>query len=614
MPLTGIDIKPGIVKDIPAYTAGQIGPYWVDGDKVRFENGFPAKIGGWQQETTTPTTITSSNTLLAGKCRAMVNWRSLNGTDFVALGTEKQLLILLDGQFYDITPLRKTSTLGANPFATSNGTTTVTVTDTGHGSVSGEIVSFSNATAFDNVTIDGAYEIVSILSVNSYTITSTTTASGTSSGGGSSVTAKYLIGKSEGMNNATASTALGYGTGPWGSSTWGTARSGSAVTLELTIWSLNLWGEDLIATVSNHKSYYWDASGGVTGRAALISNAPITSRFTTLSFPDRHVVSMGSYDASVSAQDPMLIAWSNQGDYNNWTVSAATTAGSQRLQEGTKIVAAVGTREEIFIGTDEAMYGMAFVGPPFTFAFRLLGTGCGPISLRSMVNESGTVYWMSRNNFFMFDGAVKELPCPMQFFIFDTLNSQQTRKIFGALNRQFKEVIWFYVSNSSSNEEPDKYVIYNYEENVWTLGSMARTTWHDSFGVRTVPYAADPGGKLYNQETGTDDNGVAMTAFVESSPMELSLADSPDGTNLFMVDRVIPDATVTGSFDLTLKSKQFPNGTETSKGPFTISQSTSKVSVRAKGRQMSFRFSSSATGDAWSLGRFRLNIRGDGMR
>jgi hypothetical protein len=614
MPLTGIDIKPGIVKDIPSYTAGQVGPYWVDGDKVRFENGFPAKIGGWLQETTTPPTITSSTTLPAGKCRAMINWRSLNGTDFVALGTEEQLLILLDGQFYDITPLRKTSSLGANPFTTADGSKTVTVTDTGHGAATGEIVSFSNAATFNNVTIDGAYKIGTITSVNAYQITSLTAANATGAGGGSSVTAKYLIGKDEGMNNATASTALGYGTGTWGGSTWGTARSGSAVTLELTIWSLNLWGEDLIATVSNNKSYYWDASSGVATRATVISNAPITSRFTTLSFPDRHVVSMGSYDSSVSAQDPMLVAWSDQGEYNNWTVSASTTAGSQRLQEGTKIMAAVGTREEIFIGTDEAMYGMAFVGPPFTFAFRLLGTGCGPISLRSMVNESGTVYWMGRNNFFVFDGAVKELPCPMQFFIFDTLNSQQTQKIFGALNREFKEVMWFYVSNSSSDEEPDKYIIYNYEENVWTLGSMARTTWHDSFGVRTVPYAADPDGKLYNQETGTDDNGTAMTAYVESSPLELSLADSPDGTNLFMIDRVIPDATITGTVDLTLKSAPYPNGTETTKGPFTISQTTSKLSLRAKGRQMKFRFSSSAIGDSWSLGRFRINLRGDGMR
>ena len=614
MPLTGIDIKPGIVKDIPSYTAGAVGPYWIDGDKVRFENGFPSKIGGWLQETTTPSTITSSTTLTAGKCRAMINWRALDGTDYVALGTEKQLLILLDGQFYDITPLRKTSSLGANPLTTANGSTTVTVTDTSHGCVSGEIVSFSNASTFNNVTIDGPYEIINVTSAHAYQITATTTADATGAGGGSSITAKHLIGKSEGMNNATASTALGYGTGPWGESTWGTARSGSAVTLDLTIWSLNLWGEDLIATVSNNYSYYWDSSGGVTARATVISNAPQTSRFTTLSFPDRHLVSMGSYDSGASAQDPMLVAWSTQGDYNNWTVSAATTAGSQRLQEGTKIVAAVGTREEIFIGTDEAMYGMAFVGPPFTFAFRLLGTGCGPISLRSMVNESGTVFWMGRKNFYSFDGQVKELPCPMQFHIFDTLNSQQTQKIFGVLNREFKEVMWFYVSNDSSGEEPDKYVMYNYEENVWSLGSMSRTSWHDAFGVRTVPYAADPDGKLYNQETGTDDNGSAMTSYVESSPMELNLPDSPDGTNLFLVDRIIPDATVTGSLSVTLKSAKYPNGTETTKGPFTISSNTDKISCRAKGRQMKVRFSSSDTGDAWSLGRFRINLRGDGLR
>lgn len=614
MPLTGIDFKPGIVKDITEYSAGKIGPYWVDGDKVRFVNGLAQKIGGWVRETTVPTTITSHDTVTAGKPRAMVNWRALDGTDYVAFGTEKQLLVLLDGQFYDITPLRATNSLGSNPIATTNNSTSVTITDNSHGAVADEIVTFSGASAINNVTIVGSYQITEVINSNSYKINSATTANGTGSGGGGSVVAKHLIGKSDGLLNASSSTALGWGTGTWGDSTWGTARSSSAVTLELTIWSLELWGEDLIATVSNHKSFHWDTSGGVANRATVISNAPIKNRFSIISFPDRHLVSMGAYDSTASAQDPMLVAFSTQGDFNNWTVSTSTTAGSQRLQVGTKIMAAVSTREEIFIGTDEAMYGMAFVGPPFTFAFRLLGTGCGPISQRSMVNESGTVFWMARNNFFMFDGQVKELPCPVQFYVFDDMNVQQTQKIFGALNRKFKEVMWFYVSDAASDEEPDKYVLYNYEENAWSIGSMDRTNWRDSFGVREVPFATDASGRLYNHETGVDAAGSALAAHIESSPVELSVPEAPDGTNLFMVDKIVPDATVTGNLSVNIKSKKYPNSSEVTKGPFTISSSTSKLSCRAKGREMKVRFSNSATGDNWSLGRFRINLRADGQR
>ena len=614
MPLTGIDFKPGIVKDITTYSAGKVGPYWTDGDKVRFVNGLPEKIGGWVRETTTPTTLTSHDTVTAGRCRAMVNWRGLDGTDYVAFGTEKQLLILLGGQFYDITPLRATSSLGSNPLSTTSGSNVVTVTDNSHGAVADEIVTFSNASAFNNVTIDGAYQITEVVNANSYKITAATTANATGAGGGSGITAKHLIGKSEGMLNASASTALGWGTGSWGDGTWDTARSTGVVTLELTIWSLELWGEDLIATVNNNQMYHWDTSGGVTSRATVISNAPIKNRFSIISFPDRHLVSMGAYDSSASAQDPMLVAFSTQGDFNNWTVSTSTTAGSQRLQLGTKIMAAVSTREEIFIGTDEAMYGMAFVGPPFTFAFRLLGTGCGPISQRCMVNESGTVFWMARDNFFIFDGQVRELPCPVQYFVFNDMNKQQVQKIFGALNRKFKEVMWFYVSESASDEEPDKYVMYNYEQNVWSIGSMTRTNWRDSFGVREVPFATDKEGRLYNHETGTDDAGSAMAAFIESSPVELSVPNAPDGTNLFMIDRLVPDATITGNMKVELKSKKHPLGSEVTKGPFTISPSTSKVSCRAKGRQIQVKLSNTDVGDTWALGRFRINLRADGLR
>ena len=615
MPLQTLNIKPGIVTDVDEYTAAKVGPYWVDADKIRFVNGLPQKIGGWQKESTTPSVATSSTNLTAGKVRALRNWRLLDGSDVTALGSERQLLILFGGSYYDITPLRTSATLGANPITTSSGSTTVTVTHTSHGAETGEIVSFSGAAAVNGVTLSGAYELTKV-DANSYTVVDSVTASGSGAGGGSSVVASYLIGSTEGMLEPTAALALGWGTGTWGGSTWGTARSSSNVTLELSQWSFDLWGEDLIATVHNYKTYVWDASSGVSSRATVINETEIqTARFTTVSFPDRHLVAHGAYSSATSAQDNMLVRWSDQEDYAEFTPSTTNSAGNQRLQVGTKIMAAVPTREATFIGTDEAMYEMQFVGAPFIFSFRLLGTGCGPISQNAMVNESGVVYWMGRSNFFAYDGQVKELPCPIQYYIFDDLNQQQQQKIFGSINRKFQEVIWFYSSNSATDDEPDKYVTYNFETGAWTIGSMQRTAWHDQFGVRLVPYAIDKSGNLYNHETGTDDDGSAMTSYIESSAIEFDTQQFPDGTNLYMLDKFVPAGTITGSLGLTIKSKKYPqDSSEVTKGPFTITPTTTKVSLRAKGRQMKVRFSSSSTGDNWELGTFRFNLRPDGQR
>jgi hypothetical protein len=615
MPLQSLNIKPGIVTDVDEYTAAKVGPYWVNGDKIRFVNGLPQKIGGWQKETTSPTTATSSTNLSAGICRVIGNWRLIDGTDVLAAGTEKQLLILQDGTWYDITPARASATLSANPITTSSGSTTVTVTHSSHGADTNEIVSFSGAAAVNGVTLSGAYALTKVDS-NSYTVTVASAASGSGAGGGSSVVAAYLIGYTEGLLEATSAPALGWGTGTWGLSTWGTARSSSSVTLELSEWSFDLWGEDLLATVHNYKTYVWDASAGVGTRATVLTDAEITqSRFTTVSFPDRHAVAHGAYNTTTSLQDNMLVRWSDQEDYTEWTASTTNTAGSQRLQVGTKVMAAVPTREATFIGTDEAMYEMQFVGPPFTFSFRLLGTGCGPISQRSMVNESGIVYWMGKSNFFIFDGQVKELPSSIQYYVFDDLNRAQQQKIFGALNRKFQEVIWFYTSDDADDAEPDKYVTYNYETGAWAIGSLQRGSWHDQFGVRNLPYAFDKSGSLFNHETGTDDDTSAMTSFIESSAVEFDVQGAPDGTNLFMIDKVIPAGTIAGSISLLVKSKKYPlDDSEVSKGPFTISSDTTKVSLRSKGRQMKVRITSSALGDNWELGTFRFNLRPDGQR
>jgi hypothetical protein len=421
-----------------------------------------------------------------------------------------------------------------------------------------------------------------------------------------------------------ATPALGWGAGGWGESTWGTPRATSEadISLDNSSWDLDLWGEDLIATVRGGALYYWDTSVGTSTRASLVSaesgatSVPALVRVSTISFPDRHYIAGGCSDYSSGNFDPMLVRWSTQEDFTKWGPTATNTAGDQRLQVGTKIITMVSSREETIISTDEAIYGMTFVGPPFIFSFRLLATNAGAAGINTMINIDGNVYWMGRTNFFTYDGVVKEIPCSVQYFVFDRLQRDFIDKTIVAHNKKFKEVTWFYVSNDNSagtlNPEPDSYVTFNYLENAWSIGAMDRTAWLDSFGFRKVPFAFDPDGYLYNHETGTSANGSAMSAYVESSPREIT----QDGENLYLVDKVIPDVTMTSDTNLyvDLNTRKYPNATEVTKGPFTITSSTQKVSTRAKGRQIAMKVYSTGTDDDWSMGTFRINAKVDGLR
>jgi len=382
-----------------------------------------------------------------------------------------------------------------------------------------------------------------------------------------------------------------------------------------------LWGEDLIASVRGGAIYYYDASAPITNRASLVSaisgaeSVPTVARITTVSFPDRHFI-VGGAQAYVAGGggdvDNMLVRWSSQEQFEKFAPTATNTAGDQRLQIGTKIVAMVSAREETLICTDSALYGMTFVGGNFVFSFRLLGTDCGAAGINTMINVDSSVYYMGKRNLFVYDGVLKELPCPVQYFVFDRMNKTFIDKTVVGHNKAFKEVTWFYVSNNSPNQEPDSYLTYNYAENAWTVGTMDRTVWSDSFGARLVPFAFDPDGFLYNHETGTSDNGAAMNSFIEGSPREIS----ENGETLYMVDQVIPDVNMSAntSLDLYMNTRKYPNATEVVKGPFPITSNTVKISTRAKGRQIAIKFQSTGTTDQWTLGDFRINSRQDGLR
>ena len=425
-----------------------------------------------------------------------------------------------------------------DPITTADESTTVTITDTGHGAQTNDWVVLSGAAATGGVTAADLNSMagyqVTVVNDDTYTITVPDAATSTvSAGGGNAVVIKYLVGIAGELGAQSSDPALGWGVGSWGESTWGTARSlsSSDVSLDNSSWSLSLWGEDLIATVRNGAIYYWDTSAGVTTRASLVSaisgaeSVPTVARVTTVSFPDRHFIAGGCTSYSTGNVDDMLIRWSSQEQFEKFAPTATNTAGDQRLQIGTKIVAMVSAREETLISTDSALYGMTFVGGNFVFSFRLLATDCGAAGLNTMIGIDGDVFWMGKRNFFKYDGIVKELPCPVQYYVFDRMQTRYIDKVVVGHNKEFKEVTWWYVSNdntATTNPENDSYSTYNYAENAWTVGTMDRTVWSDSFGAKTVPFAFDPDGYLYNHETGTSADGAAMNSYIEGSPREIS--------------------------------------------------------------------------------------------
>ena len=518
-----------------------------------------------------------------------------------------------------------------DPITTADESTTVTITDTAHGAQTSDWVVLSGAAATGGVAADDLNSMagyqVTVLTANTYTITVPSAATSTvSAGGGNAVVIKYLVGIAGQLGAQSSDPALGWGVGSWGESTWGTARNASSsdVSLDNSSWSLSLWGEDLIATVRNGAIYYWDTSAGTNNRAVLVSSVtgaesvPTVARVTTVSFPDRHFIVGGAqaYVAGGSGNvDDMLVRWSTQEDFTKFAPTATNTAGDQRLQIGTKIVAMVNAREETIISTDEAIYGMTFVGAPFIFSFRLLATDAGAAGLNTMIGIDGNVFWLGKRNFFQYDGIVKELPCSVQYYVFDRMQTRYIDKVVVGHNKKFKEITWFYVSTdntAATNPENDSYVTYNYAENAWSVGTMDRTVWNDSFGARDVPFAFDPDGYLYDHETGTSANGAAMNSYIEGSPREIT----SNGEDLYMVDKVVPDASMTAATNLYvyMNTRKYPNAPETVKGPFTITSSTQKVSTRAKGRQIALKFQSTGTEDEWTLGDFRVNSREDGLR
>lgn len=616
MPLKKLLFRPGVNRETTRYAAEE---GWYDCDKVRFRGGLPEKIGGWQ--------ITSLNTFL-GVCRSLFGWVTLSNQKLLGVGTNLKFYIEKGGTYYDITPERTPSGVAlTNPFTTVDGSTTVTVTDAAGGYGNGDFVTFSGASAVGGLTLNGEFQIT-YLTGNTYTIESSTAASSAATGGGS-VTAIYQIN----VGPEVEVPLVGWGAGGWNQGTWG---NGIESTDSLRLWSQSNFGEDLIFGPLGEPVYYWDASSGLTARAVELStiagasDAPTVQNFILVSDISRFVFCFGTNTLGTATQDPMLVRWSDQENPLNWTPSATNQAGDIKLSNGSQIITALQSRQEVLVWTDSAMYAMQYVGGTVVWGTQLLGTNLSIASPRAVAYSDGISYWMGRDSFYTYDGRVKTLNCDLKRYIFNDFNFEQIEQVFAATNEGFGEIWWFYCSANSTTV--DKYVIYNHEQGIWYFGTMARSAWIDS-GLREYPMAATYTNKLVNHEQGVDSNengaDVAIDAYITSAEFDIE-----DGDRFSFIRRIVPDVTFDGSTAdspslvmelLPLQSSGSGYNSPLSEGGSSsasvartaivpIEVFTDQVYTRVRGRQLSIKIQSTDVGVTWQLGAPRIDIRPDGRR
>ena len=598
---------------------------WTDCDNVRFRFGLPEKIGGWQEFGDL------SDVYLVGQPSDIITWTSLTGVPHVMVGTHKKLYVSTGGAWSDVTPIRATTAAGDVTFSASNGSAIITVTDTAHDALEGDFVTYSGAVSLGgNITADllnAEYEVTEVLTANTYTITASIAANASDTGnGGSSVVGVYQIN----IGEAFGFFDFGWGTGTWGASTWGTPRSGvTGVSLDDRIWQLDLFGEDVICQLRDGKIFRWDLSAGTTTRATQVTGAPTKSKYALVSSPDRHLVLLGTETTigDPTTQDPMFVRFSDQEDINTFAESATNTAGGQRLTDGNEIVTAIRSRGQLLIITDTSLHGMQYIGPPYTFGFTQLGANCGCSGPHAAIDVNGVAFWMGIEAFYLFDGTVKKLPSTVQDYVFEDINLVQRNKFYAGLNSQFNEVTWFYCSSSS--DYVDRCVTYNYVENVWSIGTLSRTTWQD-YGAYDNPLATeyDPTGtedtittiygltagraQVYEQEKGINANGQPISAFITSGYFDIG-----DGDNMMYMKRFIPDfKDQQGDLTVNLFLRAYPQSTATNSSldPYTVSPTTQKIDTRARGRQISLKITSSALDTDWRYGTLRVDIQPDGIR
>jgi hypothetical protein len=646
--LQKLNFKPGFNKMI---TDSGAESQWVDGDFVRFRYGLPEKIGGWLQ-------LTNSNHTLPGVARAQHDFTSIAGEKYVAIGTSQGLFLYYAGEFYDITPLDNDVITGAT-FDATTGSATITVNKTSHGLIDGRYITFSSVTVptgsgyatsdFE----DNTFEVLNKTS-NTFEIIMPSTSAGTTSGTGSAQIDPYVV-----VGPTFQTSGFGWGTDTWGSDTWGTESATSDVILDPGLWSLDNFGQILTATIHNGETFTWNAGAASprAQRAVLMSGAPTKTILTQVSDRDRHLFHFGTETTigDSTTQDPMFIRFSDQEDYNTYQPTATNTAGTFRLDKGNEIVGAVSGKDYTLVLTDTSAYVIQYVGPPFTFSVRQVGTNCGLIGQNALSYSNGIVFWMSgEGGFFMYDGTVKAIPCLVEDFVFTNsgdnlgINYNSSQLVYCEHNTLYNEINWFYPASGS--EQINRCVVYNYAENVWTTSSLARTSYLDQ-SVFNLPYATDynktalpnfpiqgitakyGASTYYAHETGTDQvnssGTTSINAYIQSGDFDISatrditgqstgMADfRGDGEFIMSMKRFVPDFKVlTGNSKITLLLNDYPSGTATSSplGPFTITSSTDKVDTRARGRLLAIKIENDGVGETWRYGTLRVDARPDGRR
>jgi hypothetical protein len=619
MPLQKILFKPGVNRENTRYTTEG---GWYECDKIRFRQGNPEKIGGW--------TRFSPDTYL-GVCRSLWNWITLGGNNLIGVGTNLKFYVNQGGQYYDITPIRAAPTINTNPFVATLGSDIITVTDTAHGCITGDFVTFSGAAGLGGNITAGVLNTehqVTVVSVDSYTITVSATANATdvsgSPGGGAAVVASYQLNTGPDAQIP----LVGWGAGGWGLGPWGTGVSDP---IPLQLWNQYNYGEDLLYGPRGGGIYYWDSSAGVATRGVNLTvsgdaDTPLFQNKIVVSDASRFTLVFGTNDYGSSTIDPMLIRWSEQENPYVWSPAITNQAGSIRLSHGSEIVTALQTRQEIVTFTDQALYSLQYLGPPFVWGTQLLGDNISIAGPNAVALASGVIYWMGVDKFYVYDGRVQTLNCDLRRYVFNDFNQDQSAQVFAGTNEGFNEVWWFYCSTGST--VIDKYVIYNYAEKVWYYGTMGRTAWLDS-GLLNYPIAATYVNNLVNHESGVDDNSTEMPAPIEAN-ISSSEFDIGDGHNFGFIWRVLPDLTFDGSASsptpqVTMTLQGLSNsgsgvldaaGQNVVKGSAYVvtEEFTGQIYTRVRGRQLIFKIASTQLGTTWQLGAPRIDIRPDGRR
>jgi hypothetical protein len=618
MPLQKLQFRPGIVRDKTDYT-NEGG--WRDGDKIRFRLGSPETIGGWTR---------FSSYAFLGTCRYLHSWISLTGANLISAGTNLKLYVLDGSDPIDVTPIRATTSAGDVTFAATNGSSTITVSDTNNGVFLGDFVTFSGAAslggAITAAVLNKEYQVTSVVNANSYTITATATANSSDTGnGGSSVVGVYQI--NSGLDSA--ATGSGWSAGTWSRGTWNSAADVSIPGANLRLWSMDNFGEDLIANVRGGGIYYWDTSAGTSARAVDIStlsgnNQPQAANIVLVSERDRHVLAFGCDPQSDPGNlDPLTIRFSDQESLTDWAATSTNTAGELRIGTGSEIIAAVQTKQQVIVFTDRSVSSMQFIGAPFTFGLSEISTNTSIAGQNAAVAFGDAVYWMGDEVFYVYDGNVKIITCPIEEYIFDNVNLAQRSKITAGLNSKFNEVWWFY--SSVTSEVNDSYVVFNYAENSWYYGSLNRTAWADN-ALSNLPVAAATDGYLYFHEDGLNDGSTNPPSPI-SSYIESSVIDIGDGDQFMFVSRVIPDltfrnSTATPQATFTMSARDYPGTAfgQTDSGPAVrsatvpVEQYTEQLFFRLRGRAIALKVSSSTVGTEWRLGTPRADMRTDGRR